>query len=177
MLAERGLGQNVAVQIMAILTGTGLLANLACGKLATRTRVVKLLGAGLALLAAALVMFPTIDGLTGARLYAAAIGTSGGIVTVVFFASWGHLFGRAHLGRIQGAAVRHGFGFGHRACANGRKSCARWLLFAHVLRHLVRGRHAGDRGAGGSVAVPPLSAMQPFASDLLGDRGTAPREV
>ena len=104
MLAERGLGQNVAVQIMAILTGTGLVANLACGKLATRARVVKLLGAGLALLAAALVMFPTIEGLTGARLYAAAIGLSGGIVTVVFFAAWGHLFGRVQLGRIQGAA-------------------------------------------------------------------------
>jgi hypothetical protein len=81
-----------------------LLANLVGGALASRARVVKLLGIGLALLAAALVMFPTIDGVTGARLYATAIGLSGGLVTVVFFAAFGHLFGRAQLGRIQGAA-------------------------------------------------------------------------
>jgi MFS family permease len=55
-------------------------------------------------LAGALVLFPTIDGPTGARLYAAAIGLSGGLITVVFFAAFGHLFGRAQLGRIQGAA-------------------------------------------------------------------------
>ena len=32
------------------------------------------------------------------------LGTSGGMVTVLFFAVWGHAFGQAHLGRIQGAA-------------------------------------------------------------------------
>lgn len=104
ILAERGFGPNVAVQIMAILTGVGLIANLAAGAFATRTRVVRLLGVGLALLAAALVALPTIDGLTGIRLYAAAIGLSGGVITVVFFAAWGHLYGRAQFGRIQGAA-------------------------------------------------------------------------
>jgi len=45
-----------------------------------------------------------IDGPGGARLYAMAIGLSGGIITVVFFSAWGHLFGRTELGRIQGAA-------------------------------------------------------------------------
>jgi MFS family permease len=104
LLAERGLNREFAVQIMAILTGLGLVANLVCGKLATRDRVVKLLGAGLIILAAGLAAFPTIQGPVGARLYATAIGLSGGIVTVVFFAAWGHLFGRAQLGRIQAAA-------------------------------------------------------------------------
>jgi MFS family permease len=104
MLVERGLDSAVAVQIMAILTGTGLLANLASGGFATRGRVVRLLGLGLALLAGGLAMFPTLDGLTAVRMYASAIGLSGGIVTVVFFAAWGHLFGRPHLGRIQGVA-------------------------------------------------------------------------
>jgi hypothetical protein len=33
-----------------------------------------------------------------------AIGLSGGVVTVVFFAAFGHLFGRIQLGRIQSAA-------------------------------------------------------------------------
>lgn len=104
MLAERGLDQQFAVQIMAILTGVGLVANLIGGALATRARVVKLLGVGLVFLAAGLATLPTISSPAGARLYALAVGLSGGIVTVVFFAAWGHLFGRSHLGRIQGAA-------------------------------------------------------------------------
>ncbi|MES1213866.1 MAG: MFS transporter, partial [Singulisphaera sp.] len=54
MLSERGLDQSVAVEIMAILTGIGLLANLVGGAFASRKRVVKLLGIGLALLAGAL---------------------------------------------------------------------------------------------------------------------------
>ncbi|HVU88501.1 MAG TPA: MFS transporter [Pirellulales bacterium] len=104
MLAERDLDQKIAVEIMAILTGIGLLANLVGGALASRTRVVKLLGIGLVLLAGALAMFPTIATPAGARVYAALIGLSGGLVTVVFFAAFGHLFGRARLGGIQGAA-------------------------------------------------------------------------
>jgi hypothetical protein len=79
-------------------------ANLVCGKLATRARVVKLLGAGLIVLAARLAALPTINGLLGACLYATTIGLSGGIVTVVFFAAWAHLFGCTQLGRIQCAA-------------------------------------------------------------------------
>jgi MFS transporter, OFA family, oxalate/formate antiporter len=104
MLMERGLPQASAVEIMAILTGMGLVANLAGGALATRAHVVKLLGAGMALLAAALLVFPSISSPGGAQFYAALMGLSGGVVTVVFFAAWGHLFGREHLGRIQGAA-------------------------------------------------------------------------
>ena len=32
------------------------------------------------------------------------MGIAGGVVTVVFFSVWGQVFGRAHLGRIQGWA-------------------------------------------------------------------------
>jgi MFS family permease len=177
MLAERGLGQNVAVEIMAILTGTGLIANLACGKLATRSRVVKLQACGLAILAIALVMFPTIDGLTGARLYAAAIGTSGGIITVVFFAAWGHLFGRAQLGRIQGAAQ----------FATVLASAAGPVLMAES--HALAGSYSPMFFAISSVVgalaiaafvVPlprgPSTATHPLAS-LLGEHGAAPLDA
>jgi MFS family permease len=104
LLVERGLPKTSAVNIMAILTGMGLIANLAGGALATRRMVVKLLAIGMALLSAALFVFPSIETIRGAQLYAALIGLSGGVVTVVFFAAWGHLFGRKHLGSIQGAA-------------------------------------------------------------------------
>jgi MFS family permease len=35
---------------------------------------------------------------------AVAMGVAGGFVMVVFFSFWGRAYGRAHLGRIQGAA-------------------------------------------------------------------------
>ncbi len=104
MLVERGLPKESAVSIMAVLTGMGLVANLACGPFATRRLVVRLLGVGMALLAAALFVFQSISSDAAAPIYAALMGISGGVVTVVFFAAWGHLFGREHLGSIQGAA-------------------------------------------------------------------------
>ena len=36
--------------------------------------------------------------------YGAAMGISGGVVTVVFFSVWGQVYGRLHLGKIQGCA-------------------------------------------------------------------------
>ena len=36
--------------------------------------------------------------------YAVVMGLAGGFVMVVFFSFWGRAYGRAHLGRIQGAA-------------------------------------------------------------------------
>ena len=104
ILAERGFDNRLAIEIMAILTGCGLLANLAAGGLATRARIGKLLGVGLLLLAIALAAFPSVDTVGQARLYGVAMGLTGGLVTVVFFAAWRHLFGADHLGRIQSAA-------------------------------------------------------------------------
>jgi MFS family permease len=37
-------------------------------------------------------------------IFAALMGLSGGMITVMFFAIWRHAFGARHLGRIQGAA-------------------------------------------------------------------------
>ena len=36
--------------------------------------------------------------------YALVMGLAGGFVIVIFFAFWSHAYGRAHLGKIQGAA-------------------------------------------------------------------------
>jgi len=104
ILAERGFDQRVSVEVMAILTGTGLISNLVGGALATRARIGVLLAGGLATLALALAAFPSITTLGQLRLYAVAMGLTGGVVTVVFFSVWGLAFGRQHLGRIQGAA-------------------------------------------------------------------------
>lgn len=94
----------VATNVMAILTGIGLLSNLLAGAFATRERTGLLLGIALLVLSLALGLFPFVRTTTHLFWYASALGLSGGIVTVIFFSAWGHLFGRTHLGRIQGVA-------------------------------------------------------------------------
>jgi MFS family permease len=58
----------------------------------------------MAALAVALVLLPLVRTYTHVLIYGAIMGIAGGVVTVVFFSVWGQVFGRAHLGRIQGCA-------------------------------------------------------------------------
>src|SRR5262245_54978388 len=58
----------------------------------------------MAVLAAAVCGLPLVRTYAHVMLYSVAMGASGGVVTVVFFSVWAQVFGRGHLGRIQGAA-------------------------------------------------------------------------
>jgi sugar phosphate permease len=104
ILNELGFDQKAAVEMMAYLTGLGLISNIVAGKLATRQRIGILLGVGLLALTFALALFPSIRSAMQLRLYGAVMGFVGGIVTVVHFSVWGQFFGRAEIGRIQGVA-------------------------------------------------------------------------
>lgn len=104
VLEERGFGPDVAVQVMTVLGTIGLVSNLIAGAVAKRERLGILLGIGMAVLSISLALFPTISGSLALWTYAAAMGLTGGLVMVVFFAAWGQIYGRAQLGRIQGAA-------------------------------------------------------------------------
>jgi hypothetical protein len=61
------------------------------------------LAAGVALLAASLALFPAVTAVPAAAGYAALLGVSGGVITVIYFAVYGHAYGRGHLGSIQAA--------------------------------------------------------------------------
>jgi hypothetical protein len=61
----------------------------------------KLLGVGVAMLALSLVVFPAVRSIGMAAGYATLLGVSGGIITVIYFAIYGHSYGRTHLGSIQ----------------------------------------------------------------------------
>src|SRR5258708_23444305 len=80
------------------------MANFAGGWLASRWSIQRLMGLGMAVLAAALIALPLVRTYTQVVFYGCAMGISGGVVTVVFFSVWGQAFGRSHLGRIQGCA-------------------------------------------------------------------------
>lgn len=90
---------------MLITTSTaGLVGQAACGITLRFAGVGKCLGAAMCGYAAALLLLPEVGTKVQLQSCAGLMGASGGAVSVVFFACWGAAFGRAHLGRIQGAA-------------------------------------------------------------------------
>jgi MFS family permease len=104
ILEQRGFDASVYHTVLVISTMLGLLANFGGGWLASRWPIQRLTGLGMAVLAAALVALPLVRTYTHVLLYGVAMGIAGGVVTVVFFSVWGQVFGRGHLGRIQGCA-------------------------------------------------------------------------
>jgi MFS family permease len=104
VLAERGFDQQTYVRFLAATSIIALAGQLACGWLTLQWSMQRLLGLALLIYAAALAALPLLATLSQLWIFAALIGLSGGMVTVIFFAVWRHAFGPAHLGRIQGAA-------------------------------------------------------------------------
>jgi MFS family permease len=104
LLTEHGLdGARVNEMILGLLMFSGLPANVVAGWLARRRPMGKLLAAGVVVLAASLAFFPFVRSVGQAAGYAVLLGVSGGIITVIYFAIYGHTFGRGHLGAIQAA--------------------------------------------------------------------------
>ena len=104
ILAERGFGAHVYYQTLIVTAMTALIGNFGGGWLATRVSLPKLLAISLFILTAGLAVLPHVATLAQVMMWAVAMGLGGGLVMVLFFSVWPRLFGRRHLGRIQGAA-------------------------------------------------------------------------
>ena len=104
ILEQRGFDASVYHTVLVVSTMLGLLANFGAGWLATRWPIQRVTGLGMAVLAASLIALPMVRTYAHVMLYGASMGIAGGVVTVVFFSVWGQVFGRSHLGRIQGCA-------------------------------------------------------------------------
>ena len=104
VLAERGFDQQTYVRFLAGTSIIALVGQLTCGWLTLRWSMQRLLGLAMFIYAAALGALPLLTTLSQLWVFAALIGLSGGMITVMFFAVWRRAFGAAHLGRIQGAA-------------------------------------------------------------------------
>ncbi|MDP2055943.1 MAG: MFS transporter, partial [Acidobacteriota bacterium] len=74
------------------------------GWLAMRMSLPRLMATSLFVLAAGLAALPHVTTITQVMTWAAAMGLGGGLVMVLFFGVWPRVYGRKHLGRIQGAA-------------------------------------------------------------------------
>ena len=104
ILAERGFGPGVYYQTLVVTALTALAGNFLGGWLASRASLTRLMGAALGVLAVGLAALPHISALWQAMAWATLMGLGGGLVMVLFFSAWPRVFGRRHLGRIQGTA-------------------------------------------------------------------------
>jgi MFS family permease len=104
ILAERGFRPDVYYQTLVVTALTALAGNFGGGWLAMRMPLSTLLAVSLFVLALGLAALPHVSTIVHVMLWATAMGLGGGLVMVLFFSVWPRIYGRRHLGRIQGAA-------------------------------------------------------------------------
>ena len=104
ILAERGFSADVYYQTLVVTAITALAGNFGGGWLAMRMPLPSLLAISLFVLAAGLAALPHVTTIGQVMAWATAMGLGGGLVMVLFFSVFPRVYGRAHLGRIQGAA-------------------------------------------------------------------------
>jgi MFS family permease len=104
ILAERGFGPAVYYQTLAVTAMTALAGNFLGGWLGGRVPLGRLLAASMFVLAAGLAVLPYVTTRAQVMVWATAMGLGGGLVMVLFFSVWPRVYGRRHLGRIQGTA-------------------------------------------------------------------------
>ena len=104
ILAERGFDASTYHRSLIIVALTALAGNFLGGWLTSRWTMNRLLTLAMLLLAGSLLSLPHVRTELHVAAYAVVMGLAGGFVIVIFFAFWSHAYGRAHLGKIQGAA-------------------------------------------------------------------------
>jgi MFS family permease len=104
ILAERGFDASTYHRSLVIVALTALVGNFLGGWLISRGRMNRLLAVAMILLAGSLLALPHVRTQIHVAAYALVMGLAGGFVIVIFFAFWSRAYGRAHLGKIQGAA-------------------------------------------------------------------------
>jgi MFS family permease len=104
ILAERGFNAGMYHRTLVITALTALAGNFLGGWLANKWTMNRLMTLAMALLAGSLVALPHVRTEWHVVAYAVVMGVAGGFVIVLFFSFWSRAFGRAHLGKIQGAA-------------------------------------------------------------------------
>jgi MFS family permease len=104
ILAQRGFNAETYYQTLVVTALTALAGNFLGGWLATLVPLGRLMAASLFVLTAGLFALPHVSTQLHVMIWATAMGLGGGLVMVLFFSVWPRLFGRRHLGRIQGSA-------------------------------------------------------------------------
>jgi MFS family permease len=104
ILAQRGFDASTYHRSLVITALTALFGNFLGGWLAVKWSMNRLMALAMSLLAASLLALPNVSTEAHVVAYALVMGLAGGFVIVIFFSFWSRVFGRPHLGKIQGAA-------------------------------------------------------------------------
>ncbi len=101
---ERGFDEKLYFNVLSLVTVVALLSKLFFGWLVNYVSLNRLLSACLLLTAFSLFGLPLATQPWHAYAYGVGIGIATGAVALLFFATWGKLYGQKELGRIQGVA-------------------------------------------------------------------------
>ena len=104
ILSERGFDAFTYHRSLVIIALTSLVGNFLGGWLSLKWTMNRVMAAAMALLAGSLVALPYVRTQVHVAIYAVVMGLAGGLVIVIFFSFWSKVFGRTHLGKIQGVA-------------------------------------------------------------------------
>ena len=104
ILGELGFDETAFQNAMAAFMATGLLGNFLAGWAARYWSLGRLMTVAMLAVGVYLLAFPHLDTAWQVLGHAGLLGFSGGVVSVIFFTAWADIFGRLHLGKIQGAA-------------------------------------------------------------------------
>jgi len=104
IFAERGFDQKLYFNVLAMVAIVALASKLLFGYLANSVRLTYLLSACLLATACCLAGLPLATQPWHAYAYGLGLGIASGAVALLFFATWGKLYGQRALGKIQGVA-------------------------------------------------------------------------
>jgi MFS family permease len=104
ILRQRGFNEEDYYSLLKVSTGLGLAGNFLGGFLVQRMTLKGVMALSMTLLAGALFWMPQTSTFRDLIGYAVGMSLGGGMMTVVFFTAFGKVFGRLHLGQIQGIA-------------------------------------------------------------------------
>ncbi len=101
---ERGFDEKLYFNVLSLVTVVALLSKLFFGWLVNYVPLNRLLAVCLLMTAFSLIGLPLATQPWHAYTYGVGIGIASGAVALLFFATWGTLYGQRELGRIQGVA-------------------------------------------------------------------------
>ncbi len=101
---ERGFDEKLYFNVLSLITVVALISKLFFGWLVNYISLSRLLSVCLLITATSLIGLPLANQVWHAYAYGVCLGIASGAVALLFFATWGKLYGQKELGRIQGVA-------------------------------------------------------------------------
>lgn len=137
---ERGFDEKLYFNVLSLITVVALASKLFFGWLINYVPLTRLLAACLLATAASLGGLPFATQEWQAYAYAIGLGIASGAVALLFFATWGKLYGKRELGRIQGVAQMmtvFASASGPFVFSYGKRATTSYTPIFHILAALV----------------------------------------